>query len=283
MGDSLVFQVNADRGLECSHLSANMLALEYVHWFSEMDEFTKLVSKLATAKGIVALLIVVMLLIFVYRNLDFITEISFKIDRPAPASVERQEEKETAQTSATSPESKPRSSPFINIHNAYLTPMRFEVPSALYFELTNAATYSGFETTISIDVGRARASAVDWIPKSSCESSPEAAEQPIVTILCPEIAAKETIYFQLLLSVPEVREIVIRSSGMTYPKELSSEDLFGEEESRDDEAFISPGMIAAFRVVFFLVALTFTIFFVVVIIAFLLSLGESKDESPKEE
>ena len=47
----------------------------------DIDKFIKSIERLASAKVIVILLIVGLGSFFVYKNIDFITEITFKIDQ----------------------------------------------------------------------------------------------------------------------------------------------------------------------------------------------------------
>jgi hypothetical protein len=47
-----------------------------------MENFDKILNKITTTKGIMVLIIAAALAFFIYKNFDFITEITFKIDRP---------------------------------------------------------------------------------------------------------------------------------------------------------------------------------------------------------
>ena len=115
---------------------------------NSVEKFLKQLERLATARGIVALLILLVLAFFVYKNFDFISEITFKLDRPKeppPAEQERRTE--------TRPPIEADSAS-VKIRNVQASPVDFSLPVYFYVEFTNEGSTAG-RAEVMVDFGRA--------------------------------------------------------------------------------------------------------------------------------
>lgn len=237
-----------------------------------MKELPKLIEKLANTKAIIVLLIIGVVAFFVYKNFDFITEITFKIDRGPHKAVEEPDkpskEKEPLPDSIPDQEEKRPYSPFIAISNLYLTPTAFDIPTSLYFEVSNTGNSPTKNTNILLDLGRAQVVQFDCKPKQYCEVDGEVKGQSLIKIRCSSIPGKETLYVNVLLSAPFFRKIVINSEDLRIPKEIEYEEMI-KKGGHQEQKFFSSSFMTFLKIVLGGAILVFAGYFVIATILLL--------------
>lgn len=235
-----------------------------------MRDLPKIIEKLTNAKAISVLIIIGIVAFFVYKNFNFITEITFKIDKGIQKQAKHREspsEMDNAKPSMK-PEKKeePSYSPYIYIRRVSLTPTAFDIPSSLYFEISNTWNKPTKNTIISIDLGRSQIVEIDWRPKSYCSTEGEIKGQSFIRINSSGIPAKESVYVHALISAPHFRKIIINSEDMTYPREFEYENLEKDTTPKEDR-FFSSSFMTFLKIILGVAIIVFGIYFTIIFIS----------------
>lgn len=241
-----------------------------------MDKLVKLIEKLATSKRIVVLIILAMLAFFVYKNLDFITEVTFKIDR-------QKSDKETKKDSGKGEKEKLKKTGHaeIEIKNVQLSPIDFELPNYFYFELHNSGSIAAENIQLTVDLGKANLSQYEIRSPSNHKIVSGGSNTNIIKVVFDSINSDESIYIYTLLTIPIFKKVVITSDNIPSTLSYTIEDFKGAENPTN---FFSGGLITFLRIVIGGVILVFIIYAVVVIIMKLNRVFKiESEETPKEQ
>jgi hypothetical protein len=228
-----------------------------------MEHFFNILQKIATAKGTVVLIVAAFLAFFVYKNFDFMTEITFKIDRPK-STTEVQHAKESNSKKSTS--KKNTTTNYFLFADVQVTPSAFNIPSYIYAEVRNAGSDLVREVEIVIDLGKAQAEQADIKPSDKCSFSQNVKGESIVRVKCSEVTANESIYFYALTSMPIFQKIIVSSSGSVSPIQYSWSNILEKKES---SSLLSPGTIGFLWFLVCAVIFVFSVYFIIVAIVFM--------------
>ena len=220
-----------------------------------MEHFTSILQKIATAKVIVVLIIAAALAFFIYKNFDFITEITFKIDRPKNL--------EKAHTPGENTTKGASSRHSLSIPVVQSTPSAFKIPSYFYAEIRNDGPDSAKEVEIIADLGKAQADQIDVKPSDKCTFTSGTKSSSILRINCTEVAAHESVYLYALTSLPTFQKIIVRAQSSVSPIEYSLSDSHTE---KDSSIFLSSGMKGFLQFMAGAIIFVFCVYFVVVAI-----------------
>jgi hypothetical protein len=216
----------------------------------QMEHFTKILEKIATAKGIVVLIIAATLAFFVYKNFDFMTEVTFKIDRPKVAANPKTLE---GHTTKGTPSQYSLSMPVVQV-----TPSAFRIPSYFYAEIRNAGPDSAKDVEIIADLGKAQADQVDVNPSDRCFFSSDTRGSSILRIQCTEVSAREAVYVYALTTLPTFQEIIVCARASVSPIEYSWSD---SQLERRNSGFLSSTMIRFLQFMTGALILVFCVYF----------------------
>jgi len=187
-----------------------------------MDKFLKSLERLATAKGIVVLVIVLLVVFFTYKNLDFITEVTFKVDRPSGTNEPPADPNFRAQEN--------RKASF-SIVGAQLTPVDFALPVSFYAELRN----DGFATggvEVMVDFGRAAVDTFEIRPANGYTLISGGIQQNTLKVQFPSVARDESVHLYALLTMPTFREVVANPIGEGLQSRLTYDAYIARSSSR---------------------------------------------------
>src|SRR5258708_39616204 len=126
----------------------------------DKDDISRFLQKILSARSIVVLIILGALAVFVYRNFDFITEITFKIERP----------KSESKAVTAEPKGEPKKSAKIGVV-VTLIPLQFDIPSYLLIGVKNTGSVAVTNLEAVLHLGRPRIEKKDIKPKERCVRS----------------------------------------------------------------------------------------------------------------
>lgn len=188
-----------------------------------MDKLIKSLDKIASAKILVALIIIGLVAFFVYRNFDFITEITFKIDRSKKNDFVSEEKGEASKKEkGTDTKVTPYSD--VRIENIQISPIDFDLPAYFFLELQNRGTKASSGDSIIIDFGRANIENCEIRPKDSCKIIAGDEGGNLLKIGTESTAPKQSIYVYALLTRPSFKKIIIESKDKTHSIFYSFDD-----------------------------------------------------------
>lgn len=192
-------------------------------------EINELLKKIATAKGITAVLIIVFLAIFVWRNLDFLTEVSF-----------------TMKKSDTKVESKNASSkqnnsgiPQLSLGEIILSPIPRKLPSFAVFEIKNPGSAPTTHIRVAINFGVAKVVAYEVIGPKQEDVKGSDPEQSVLNLDIAQLRPQESAYIYVQTSTPSFKKIALSSSDTTTVIEYTYRDFLESKDSSRPPAFTS--------------------------------------------
>lgn len=180
-----------------------------------MEKWLKTLERLATGKTIIVLILLAIIAIFVYKNFDFITEITFKVDRP---------NKETAKKDKTN-KSKSADYTDLEIDNLQITPIESKLPSYLFFEVRNTGRATANKINLYIDAGRAKINDFELKPLESIQIIAGGKNSNILKIVIDSLNVDETVYVYCQLSAPMFNTITLNSENLLSTSTLKFSDL----------------------------------------------------------
>jgi hypothetical protein len=229
-----------------------------------MDDFFKNIERLANLKGIVILLLILIVSFFVYRNLDFITEITFKVDK-SKQTAQSDSSKQNANNQTAKPVSAGGYAEF-EILDLSLSPIDFRLPKYFYFEVHNKSNAGAYNVTVTIDLGRANLTDIEVRSASVVQVFRSDSVSNLVKVNLSFIGKEESAYFYLLLTNPSYKRISVSSSNMITDLVRKYD---GPQINSVSSGFISDEFMTFIRILAGIVLIVFTIYSLYVIISFL--------------
>lgn len=190
-------------------------------------ELNELLKKVASAKGITAVLIIVFLGIFVWRNLDFLTEVSFTL------------KKADSKTEAKSKGSEKAGSgvPQLAIGEVLLSPSPRKLPSFAVFEIKNPGSAPTTNVRVVLDLGAAKVDAYEVIGPKSDEVSGSAAGQSVINLDIVQLRPQESAYIYIQTNNPSFRKIALSSNNTPSVVEYSYKNYLESKEPNRTPTF----------------------------------------------
>ncbi|KAF0234704.1 MAG: hypothetical protein FD177_541 [Desulfovibrionaceae bacterium] len=208
-------------------------------------DYKLLLEKLLTAKGIVFLVALGFVAFFVYKNFDFVTEVTFKVDRGNVKDV-KEGKKETEER---------RSTPVLEVENVQMPSVSTKSPSYMFVELSNSSAVDAMNVNVILYLGRSTLHSFEIISPAKYNVDKDSGLSVLsVSIDC--IKAKSKSYIYLLINGQAFDKIVLNADGMSVPKE------YGYSDFSKGSLFVSDAMISFFRFLFGVVVFVFTVAFV---------------------
>lgn len=195
-----------------------------------MEGLIRRVEKLANIKGVTVLVLLLMVGFFVYRNLDFIYEITFKIDRPH-------------QTPAAPQQPPLKYARFLQIERVDVPPAAFGLPAYFLVAVRNNGRETG-AAEFTVDFGRALVQQFETRPTENVTVISGGVGSSAIKLLFQQVGPDEAVYLYALTSQPGFAQISIRGGGNS-PKVVKADD-FKAGELR----FFNSNMMSFFRFVF---------------------------------
>jgi hypothetical protein len=171
----------------------------------DIEKILALLHKLANAKIITLLLILGTAAYFIHKNLDFITEVTFKINHSSD------------QQTQTPPKNESNLYSTIAVVTD-LIPLQFDIPSYLLITIKNNGPANANNLEALVDTGKAKVNSLDIKPKDRCSisSGTKVSTEPI-RVICKVVNAGESIYIYSLLSEATFRSVLITSPNLYSP------------------------------------------------------------------
>lgn len=190
-------------------------------------ELNELLKKIATAKGIVAVLVIVFLGIFVWRNLDFLTEISFTMKN----SDAKQEAKSAGSKQANS------GVPQLALGEITLPPSPRKLPSFAVFEIKNPGSAPTTHVRVAIDFGVAKVVAYEVIGPKQGDVSGSDPDQSVLNVDIATLHPAESAYVYVQTTNPSFKKIALSSSDTTGVTEYTYHDFLEAKDANRTPAF----------------------------------------------
>ncbi len=165
-----------------------------------IEKIEQIIAKLATAKGVVILIVVAAIAFFVAKNFSFLSKVTFEL---SPEKIAKAETKKSSHTAAPQD---------IQLRRVQVPPVLLELPPYLLAEFVNTSNFPAEKVEFLIDLGASKAEKVTLRPKDKCSfGSSEDISQ--VRVVCSSLNSKESVFVQAVLSAPTYRKIVILLNG----------------------------------------------------------------------
>jgi hypothetical protein len=199
---------------------------------------------------------------FVYKNFDFITEVTFKVDRgkgktDIKAESDQQEKEKTK---------KPGYYPSLKMRNVQLPPIDFELPCYFYFEIYNSGDATADNVQVTMDLGKANLKQFEVRSASNWRVVSRESNTNMIKLAFNSIGGNESAYVYALLTMPVFKKIVITCDNVSEVRSYTIEDFMGDRPSGN---FFSGALITFFRLIFGGIFLVFVVYSMIVIITWL--------------
>jgi hypothetical protein len=147
-----------------------------------------------------------------------------------------------------------------------ISPKVFNLPSYFYIEIENKGTRTIENLEVLIDLGRAKYEDYDYSKSLEIIPLNDTNDMSFLKFKISLIKPNQSIQIYSLQSIPVFRSIVMNASNMTFDKVYSYEEYLKSE----DGSYIESSSFESFLwIMFSLVIIVFTIYFVIVGIAIL--------------
>jgi hypothetical protein len=147
-----------------------------------------------------------------------------------------------------------------------ISPKVFNLPSYFYIEIENKGTRTIENLEVLIDLGRAKYEDYDYSKSLEIIPLNDTNDMSFLKFKISLIKPNQSIQIYSLQSIPVFRSIVMNASNMTFDKVYSYEEYLKSE----DGSYIESSLFESFLwIMFSLVIIVFTIYFVIVGIAIL--------------
>lgn len=103
------------------------------------------------------------------------------------------------------------------IGHVQLTPITFDIPSSLYFEVRNDNDYPVISPTISVDLGRALLRNISIQANGTCKVGDQVVGKAFFTISCNSIQPRTSVYVYALITQSDFNEIVVNGPRISSP------------------------------------------------------------------
>ena len=180
-----------------------------------MEDIKKLLSHVANAKIITIIVVIIFIGIIIWKNSDFISEVSFTIKNDKNTEVTKKLSKED-EKNKNHLESK------LIISKILLPPSPEKLPSIIVVEISNIGKASALDVKINIDLGIAKVIGYEVIGFNSENVPSNLSKTSIINIPLKEIRPNENGYIYLHTNTPIFKNISISSKDIekTYSVNL---------------------------------------------------------------
>lgn len=182
-----------------------------------MNDFLKAIERLANAKGIATLLVLGIVAFFVYRNVDLISEVTFKVKHDTSSAVQ------------PAPATR-RGNAAFEIASVQLAPVDFALPSPFIAEIRNSGYGAGAGEVI-IDFGGASIQQFEVQPSAAATLVSGGAGGGMLKLRLLNVSPEESVYIYALLSEPTFRRIVVNSDQSGLQTTLEHSQYLARETS----------------------------------------------------
>lgn len=177
-----------------------------------IEKIEQIITKLATGRGVVLLIIVGAIAFFVVKNFSFLSKVTFEL---TPEKIAKGEMKKTIHTAAPVD---------IQLRRVHVPPVMLELPPYFLAEFVNKSNFPAENVEFLIDLGASRVEKTTLRPKDKCSlGSHEDLSQ--IRVICSVLNSKESVFVQAVLSVPTYRKIIISQNGEIAGEVWASGDL----------------------------------------------------------
>lgn len=215
-----------------------------------IEEIQEILKKVSTAKGITLFIVLFFLAIFVWSNMDFLTEVSFTFKNGEQESTSKAE-KEKDESSGY---------PKLELGELYLPPAPVKSPSIVVFEIKNPGSDTAKNTHVSIDYGASKIISYEIIGLKKTEYSAPPAENSIITIDIKNLRPNESAYVYAHTSYPSFNRISFSSENVTREVVYTYKDYLNKQSGSSFPGFtIFLQFLAAFVLVITTIFFTFGI------------------------
>ena len=180
-----------------------------------MEKWLKTIERLATGKIIIVLILLATVAVFIYKNFDFITEITFKVDRQSTGAANKERTVKSKKSAFTD----------LEIADLQITPFESRLPSYLFFEVKNTGNASASSINLYIDAGRAKIIDCELSPAESTQIIAGGKNANISKFLINSLNVDETVYVYCQLSAPVFNTISLNSENLPSTSTLKFSDV----------------------------------------------------------
>jgi hypothetical protein len=202
----------------------------------EINEFLK---RITTAKGITMLIVVLFLAIFIWKNLDFFTEVSFTL---------KNDKTNASKTTAGKTAEKDKEivgTPALALGDLLIPPTPAKLPSIMVFEVKNPGSDVTKDIRINIDLGTAKVIEYEIIGPKSDEAQGSEAGISILNIDIKQIRPHESLYIYIHSSVPTFKRISLSSKSTSGVEEFTLNDYLKNKGATSKSDFANFLLIIA--------------------------------------
>ena len=177
-----------------------------------MEDIKKLLGQVANAKIITLIIIGIFIGILIWKNSDFISEVSFTIKNGTDASKTKKLSKE---------ENKSHLQSNLVINKILLPPSPEKLPSIIVIEIKNIGNTSALNIKINIDLGIAQVIGYEIIGFNTKDITNNVSNTSILNISLEEIRPNENGYIYLHTNIPIFKNISISSKDTDKTNSLT--------------------------------------------------------------
>ena len=193
-------------------------------------EINEILKRLATAKGVTVTLIAVFLFIFVWSNIDFLTEVTF--------TVRKSDETAQSLTVRDKVKAKHEGLPELAIRKVLLPPAPRDLPVIVVFELANPGSGIVHNVRGSFDFGSAKVLNYELLGPSPDSVTASPPGSSLITITVQEMGPGESVYLYAQTSLPTFKAVTLSSTDLVSPVILTFE-TFRARTDNENPDFIS--------------------------------------------
>jgi hypothetical protein len=227
-----------------------------------LEDIKKLFNQVANAKVITLIIVGIFVGILIWKNSDFISEVSITIKN----------DKNTEIAKKTSKENQKKKSHLqsdLTISDILLPPHSEKLPSIIVIEINNIGKASALNVKINIDLGIAKIIEYEVIGFSSDSIPNNLSQTSIINISLKEIRPKENGYIYLHTNAPIFKNISISSKDIEKIYSISLREYL--QKNNTAQYFKGPTISGTLEVMTIFFMWVMGIYFTLLLIAYISS------------
>jgi hypothetical protein len=193
----------------------------------------RILRRLATGKGIALVVALAILAFFLYKNFDFVTEVTFKVDRgqqnpptaKSPGEVDAKAKKHLVTPA------------LIVLKRVDIPPGGLELPPYLLAEFRNIGDRVSANVELIIDLGPSRYERAVVRPRDKCSLAEPSLDASQIRVRCNGLLGGESVFVQAVLSLAVLERILIAMGDKTISQITFAEVRRGRWGSDDEWNF----------------------------------------------
>lgn len=193
----------------------------------EIGLVRSLLKRILKAKSIVTIIVIGLVGIFIWRNSDFITKVSFTISNDKQTEVNSN----TKKGNSVDTEHQCYN---IDFGEIIIPPKSNTLPSVIVFEIKNTGGTALNNIHIGVDLGNIKAIRYEIVGGEVGSTNIEDKNSSVLSFDIKKLQPKNSLYLHIMAESPTFKKVIINADNLAVTKELDYEDYILDKKKVDN-------------------------------------------------